>query len=74
MPVDRDSWVQELNLSNFVNTYYQYRDLRSLPNCIQILIIGPGQGLDTLVLTAFLGTRQARLPGEGSQAANVELL
>jgi Methyltransferase domain len=50
MPVDRNTWFHELNLCNFVNSYYQYRDLRSLENCSKVLIVGPGQGLDTQVL------------------------
>ena len=50
MPVDREKWFRELNLSNFVNSYYQYRDLQSLANCNNVLIVGPGQGLDTQVL------------------------
>jgi hypothetical protein len=50
MPVDREKWFRELHLSNFVNTYYQFRDLESLCNCSKILIVGPGQGLDTQVL------------------------
>lgn len=50
MPLDRKAWKQELELSNFVNTYCQYRDLNSLENVRRILIVGPGQGLDTHVL------------------------
>lgn len=50
MPVDRHRWARELHLSNFVNTYYEYRDLQSLPDCRRVLIIGPGQGLDVQVL------------------------
>jgi SAM-dependent methyltransferase len=50
MPVDREEWSQQLNLSNFVNTYYQYRDLEGLGAGRKILIIGSGQGLDTVVL------------------------
>ena len=50
MPVDRDHWAQELHLSNFVNSYYQYRDLQRLKDCRSLLIIGPGQGLDTCIL------------------------
>lgn len=50
MPLDRERWRSELNLSNFVNTYYQYRDLQRLPGCRSVLIAGPGQGLDTQVL------------------------
>lgn len=50
MALDRQAWAQQLHLSNFVNSYYQYRDLASLSNCRKLLIIGPGQGLDTCVL------------------------
>jgi hypothetical protein len=50
MPVNRDQWAQELSLSNFVNSYYQYRDLQRLKDCRKLLIVGPGQGLDTCVL------------------------
>jgi len=50
MPVDRQEWAKQLNLSNFVNAYYQYRDLQSLQGCRKILIVGPGQGLDTQIL------------------------
>lgn len=51
MPLDREEWKRQLHLSHFVNTYYQYRDLN---DCIgaagNILIIGPGAGLDALVM------------------------
>lgn len=50
MPVDRVHWKRQLNLSNFVNTYYQYRDLQAISNYGNILIVGPGQGLEKLVL------------------------
>jgi hypothetical protein len=50
MPLDRETWVGQLNLSNFVNTYYQYRDLQVCGDLKKLLIIGPGQGLDTQVL------------------------
>lgn len=50
MPVDRKEWARQLNLSNFVNSYYQYRDIQSLGDCRKILIVGPGQGLDTEIL------------------------
>jgi hypothetical protein len=50
MPVDRKKWAEQLNLSNFVNSYYQYRDIQSLPHCENVLIVGPGQGLDTEIL------------------------
>lgn len=50
MPVDRERWRQQLDLSNFVNAYYQYRDLQRFQNCQRVLIVGPGQGLPTEVL------------------------
>jgi hypothetical protein len=50
MPVNREEWARQLNLSNFVNSYYQYRDLQSIVGCRKILIVGPGQGLDTQIL------------------------
>ncbi|HYC48812.1 MAG TPA: class I SAM-dependent methyltransferase [Burkholderiales bacterium] len=50
MPVDREQWFRQLSLSNFVNSYYQFRDLQLVPQCRRVLIIGPGQGLDTAVL------------------------
>jgi SAM-dependent methyltransferase len=50
MPVDREAWFGELHLSNFVNSYYQFRDVQSLPNCRRVLIVGPGQGLVPEVL------------------------
>jgi hypothetical protein len=50
MPVDREKWSRELNLTNFTNSYYQYRDLQALPGIRKVLIVGPGQGLDTQVL------------------------
>lgn len=50
MPLDRERWAEELHLSNFINTYYQVRDVQSLPAVRRILVVGPGQGLDTAVL------------------------
>jgi hypothetical protein len=50
MPIDREQWKRELHLSNFVNAYYQYRDLQRFPGCRRVLIVGPGQGLQTEVL------------------------
>ncbi len=47
MPVDREQWGQQLHLCNFVNAYYQYEDIHSCGEVKKILIIGPGQGLDT---------------------------
>jgi len=50
MPIDRNDWFRQLHLSNFVNSYYQYRDLQDCPEIKTILVIGPGQGLDTQIL------------------------
>ena len=50
MPLDRAEWSSQLNLSNFINTYYQYRDLQSCGGGRRLLIVGSGQGLDTAVL------------------------
>ena len=49
MPVDREEWRKQISLSNFVNSYYQYRDVVSCGDVKRILVIGPGQGLDTAV-------------------------
>jgi hypothetical protein len=50
MPVNREQWLRQLDLSNFVNAYYQYRDLQRFERCRRVLIVGPGQGLQTEVL------------------------
>jgi len=50
MPVDTEKWRATVDLSAFVNAYYQYSDLQALGNCRSVLIIGPGQGLSTEVL------------------------
>jgi hypothetical protein len=50
MPVDREEWLKQLGLANFVNSYYQYRDLRTLEGVERVLIVGPGQGLDREIL------------------------
>ena len=50
MPVDREAWSRELHLSNFVNSYTQYRDIQTLPGCRRVLIVGPGQGLERVIL------------------------
>jgi len=50
MPRDRDEWRERLDLSNFVNSYYQFRDISRLVKSGRILVVGPGQGLDTAVL------------------------
>ena len=48
-PVNREVWFRQLNLSNFVNASYQLRDLQTCGDIASILVIGPGQGLDTAV-------------------------
>lgn len=51
MPVDRQQWRKDLNFSNFVNTAYEFSDLQKCGDSISsILVIGPGQGLDLVVL------------------------
>jgi hypothetical protein len=50
MPVDREQWRAQIHRSNFVNTYCQYRDIQSCPGVKRVLVVGPGQGLDTAVL------------------------
>ncbi len=50
MPVDAASWKRRLDLSNFVNAHYQYRDLSERCSAGRVLIVGPGQGLETAVL------------------------
>lgn len=50
MPVDRERWRDQLGLVNFVNSYYQYRDLQGLDECKRVLLMGPGQGLERCVL------------------------
>lgn len=49
MPVDMEAWAQQLHPSNFANAYAQYRDVIGLGAVSRILVIGPGQGLDTAV-------------------------
>jgi Methyltransferase domain len=49
MPVDREAWARKIHLSNFVNTYYQLRDMGGFPTVRRVLNIGPGAGLDPLV-------------------------
>jgi SAM-dependent methyltransferase len=50
MPVDRAKWRAELHRSNFVNLSAQFLDVQRLGDVRTILIVGPGQGLDTAVL------------------------
>jgi hypothetical protein len=49
MPGDRKAWRKELHRSNFVNAYTQFADVQRCGDVSTILIIGPGQGFDTLV-------------------------
>jgi hypothetical protein len=49
MPVDMADWSASLHASNFANAYAQYRDIVQLGDVRRILVIGPGQGLDTAV-------------------------
>jgi hypothetical protein len=49
MPVDSEHWGKQLNLCNFINAYYQYEDIHYCGDIKKILIIGPGQGLDTQI-------------------------
>jgi hypothetical protein len=50
MPVDRAQWMRNLALCNFVNAYYQLRDLESCSEARRVLIVGTGNGLDAQVL------------------------
>jgi hypothetical protein len=50
MSVDTAEWMRRLDLSNFVNAYYEYRDIADLPDCKRVLVVGPGQGLGVQVL------------------------
>lgn len=50
MPADTAKWRKQLNLSNFVNAYYEYRDLQRFEGCRDILVVGPAQGLDVQIL------------------------
>lgn len=51
MPIkDMQTWKSSLHLSNFVNTYYQFRDLQTLMGVRSVLIVGSGSGLDAAVL------------------------
>ena len=50
MPVDREQWRKQIDRSNFVNAAYQYRDVRGLGAVKRVLVVGPGQGLDTAIL------------------------
>jgi hypothetical protein len=47
---DRRAWAEQVELSHFVNAYYQLRDLRLCAEAGTVLIVGPGQGLSPVVL------------------------
>jgi hypothetical protein len=49
MPVDSKAWRERLNRTNFVNAYCQFNDVQNLGAVKTILVIGPGQGLDTAI-------------------------
>ena len=49
MPVDRHEWAKQIGLSNFINAYYQFRDIQNIGGCNKILIVGPGQGFEKVV-------------------------
>jgi hypothetical protein len=44
MPLNRTGWKRELHLSNFINSYFQYRDVRRCGDVRKLLIIGRGLG------------------------------
>lgn len=50
MPVNRRKWLSQIYLSSFINTSYQVTDLQQCKNARNILIVGPGHGLDTNIL------------------------
>lgn len=50
MDLDRDAWMNNVNLPDFANCYCHYRDLQRLPSCRRVLIVGPGRGLATVML------------------------
>ena len=50
MPIDREAWGAQLSLSNFINAFCEFRDLQVCGDLKTVLVIGPGQGLDTQVL------------------------
>ncbi len=50
MPVNSREWARQIGLSSFINTYYQYKDIQAIGACRKVLIVGPGQGLDKVVL------------------------
>jgi hypothetical protein len=43
MPMDREAWSKSLKLSNIINRCYQYRDLETLFECRDVLLVHPAQ-------------------------------
>ena len=50
MPVDTASYIEDLRIIDFINSYYQWRDVKSIRGVKTVLIVGPGRGLTTTVL------------------------
>lgn len=50
MPVDPEQWKRNLALCNFVNAYYQLRDLERCSRSGKVLLVGTGNGLDAQIL------------------------
>lgn len=51
MPVDAEKWRSEIGLSNFINAHYIQRDVAACVRGGEVLVIGPGQGLEPLILS-----------------------
>ncbi|MSQ48411.1 MAG: class I SAM-dependent methyltransferase [Deltaproteobacteria bacterium] len=49
MPVNKEAWLAQLHISNFHNAFFEYRDVRACTPAKNILIVGPGQGLELTV-------------------------
>ncbi|UCF82794.1 MAG: class I SAM-dependent methyltransferase [Desulfobacteraceae bacterium] len=65
MPLNRQEWAKQIGLSNFINVYYIYKDIQSIGACSKILIVGPGLGLDKIVL-AWRGYEVTTLDIDGT--------
>ncbi|MBN1126561.1 MAG: class I SAM-dependent methyltransferase [Sedimentisphaerales bacterium] len=70
MPIDRQKWVGQIHLSNFINAYYQYRDLQCWPHVRSVLIVGSGQGLSEQILS-WKGYRVTTLDIDETFSPNV---
>jgi hypothetical protein len=51
MPVDVQAWRRQIGLSNFINAHYVQRDVADCVGEGNVLVIGPGQGLEPLILS-----------------------